>query len=88
MICYHGSQPQEGSHNNQPSEKAEASESKLDRYSFYYIGCNQDFEAEQQRSTDAYFILIVMPLHISLMVRWLTLVRRYFTSVLFFWSAY
>jgi hypothetical protein len=32
--------------------------------------------------------LIVMPLHISLMVRWLTLVRRYFTSVLFFWSAY
>jgi hypothetical protein len=41
MICYHGSQPQEGSHNNQPSEKAEASESKLDRYSFYYVGRNQ-----------------------------------------------
>jgi len=57
MICYHGSQPQEGSHNNQPSEKAEASESKLDRYSFYYVGRNQRFEAEQQRSTDAYFYI-------------------------------
>jgi hypothetical protein len=58
---------QEGSHDNQSSEKAEATESKLDRYSFYYVGSNQDFEAQQQRSTYAYFILIEMPLHISLM---------------------
>jgi hypothetical protein len=58
---------EEGTHDNQSSEKAKASESKLDRYSFYYIGSNQDFEAEQQRSTDAYFILIVVPLYISFM---------------------
>ena len=48
-----------------PGEKAKASESKLDRYGFHYIGSDQDFEAKQQRSTDTYFILIVMPLCLS-----------------------
>ena len=56
---------QESSYQNQPGEKAKASESKLDRYGFHYIGSDQDFEAKQQRSTDTYFILIVMPLCLS-----------------------
>jgi len=32
---------------------------------FHYVGSDQDFEAKQQRSTDPYFILIVMPLYLS-----------------------
>ena len=51
---------QEGAHQDQSGEKAEAVESNLDRNGFHYVGCNQDFEAEQQRSTDPNFVLIVM----------------------------
>ena len=40
---------QEGAYQDQSGEKAEAGESNLDRYGFYYVGSNQDFEAEQQR---------------------------------------
>jgi hypothetical protein len=59
----------EGSYHNQPGEKTEARESELDCYGFHYVSGNQDFEAQQQRSTNPYFILIVMPLYISLMCK-------------------
>jgi hypothetical protein len=55
---------QEGSYQNQSGEKAEASVSKLDGDGFYYVGSNQDFEAQQQRSAYPYLILIVVALHI------------------------
>jgi hypothetical protein len=45
-----------GAYQNKPGEKAEAGKSKL-----HYVGCNQDFEAEQQRPTNPNFVLIVMP---------------------------
>jgi hypothetical protein len=56
---------QQGSHHNQPGEKAKAGEGKLDRYGFHYVSSDQNFEAEQQRSTNPYFVLIVMPLYLS-----------------------
>ena len=51
---------QEGAHQYQPSKEAEARKSKVDRYGLYNIRSNQHFEAEQQRSADAYSVLIVM----------------------------
>ena len=59
----------EGSYHNQSGEKTEARESELDCYGFHYVSSNQDFEAKQQRSTNPYFILIVMSLYISLMCK-------------------
>jgi hypothetical protein len=59
----------EGSYHNQPGEKTEARESELDRYGFHYVSSNQNFEAKQQRSTNPYFILIVMPLYIPSMCK-------------------
>ena len=51
---------QESAHQYQPSKEAEARKSKVDRYGLYNIRSNQHFEAEQQRSADAYSVLIVM----------------------------
>jgi hypothetical protein len=68
-ISSHQRPTKEGSYHNQPGEKTEARESELDRYGFHYVSSNQDFEAKQQRSTNPYFILIVMPLYISSMYK-------------------
>src|SRR6516165_768989 len=43
-----------------PGKEAEARKSKVDRYGLYNVRSNQHFEAEQQRSADAYSVLIVM----------------------------
>jgi len=51
---------QESAHQYQPSKEAEARKSKVDRYGLYNVRSNQHFEAEQQRSADAYSVLIVM----------------------------
>jgi hypothetical protein len=56
---------QEGSHQNQSGEKAEAGVGKLDGDGFDDVGSNQNFETQQQRLAYPYLILIIMALYIS-----------------------
>ena len=45
---------------NKSSQKTQARKSKLDRYRLHDISSDQYFEAQQQGTTDAYLVLIVM----------------------------